>query len=216
MQRLGGYASLLTGLAFIAILVIDFAILAPQGFAGPGTSPELVLALVNKSAVPFQLLDVFSVLGSVTLLLSALAVQERLRAGAPNQMRLAVIAASIASALILLLSAADFSSTPIIAGTQNATILQASLALTDGMLNGGIFALGWMLFLWGWAGLDTKGLPKLLCYVLLLTGILGIVAFVITILGILVVILNVIWGFWLGYVLLRQPNPFEAVNNSIP
>jgi len=42
---------------------------------------------------------------------------------------------------------------------------------------------------------------------LLLTGILGILTFVITIFGIFVVALNVGWGLWLGYVLLRQPKP---------
>jgi hypothetical protein len=67
--------------------------------------------------------------------------------------------------------------------------------------------MGWMLLLWGWAGLGTRGLPAMLCYALLLTGILGILAFVITILGILVVVLNVVWGLWLGIILLRQPKP---------
>ena len=62
IQRLGGYASLFLGFGFIAILILDFAVLAPQGFAGPDTPPELVMALVNTSAIPFQLLDIFSVL----------------------------------------------------------------------------------------------------------------------------------------------------------
>src|SRR6185503_5084909 len=50
-------------------------------------------------------------------------------------------------------------------------------------------------------------LASRLCYLLLLTGILGILTFVITIFGIFVVALNVGWGLWLGYVLLRQPKP---------
>lgn len=206
IQKVGGYASLLTGLAFLAILVIDFAVLAPQGFAGPDTPPDRVMALVANSAVPFQLLDVFSMLASITLILSALAVRKRL-AGAPTRMLLALIAASIASTLIIAVSAADFSGTPIIAAAQDVAVFRASTALIDGLLNGGIFALGWMVLLWGWAGLGTKSLPTMLCYVLLLTGILGILAFVITILGILVVVLNVVWGLWLGIILLQQPKP---------
>ena len=205
MQRLGGYASLLTSFAFFAILVIDFAILAPQGFTGPDTPLDLVMALAANSSVPFRLLDLMTMLFSVTLVLSALAVRERLSDGAPNRMRLAVIAASIASALFIAVSAIDFSSTPSIAAAGDLSAFRASTAITDGMLNGGIFALGWTTLLWGWAGLGTKGLPAMLCYVLLLTGILGVLAFVITILGILVVALNVVWGFWLGYVLVMRP-----------
>jgi len=207
LQKLGGYASLLVGLTFIAILVIDFAVLAPQGFVGPGTSPDVVMALVNNSAVPFQLLDVFSVLGSVAFLLSALAVRERLGVSAPNQMNIAVIAAATAGALMLAVSAADFSSTPIIAAANDVSAFRASLAILDGIFTGGIFAWGWTVLLWGWTGLSTKQLPAMLCYMLLLTGILGILSFAITIFGILVVVLNVVWGLWLGSILLRQPSP---------
>src|SRR5881396_2054469 len=121
IQKLGGYASLLTGLGFMAILVIDFAVLAPQGFAGPDTPPDRVMALVANSAVPFQLLDVFSLLASITLILGALAVRERLD-GAPTRMLLALIAASIASTLIIAVSAADFSSTPIIAAAHDVAV----------------------------------------------------------------------------------------------
>ena len=205
MQRLGGYASLLTGLGFFGIMVIDFAILAPQGFAGPDTPAEEVMALAAKSATPFQLLDFITMLFSITFILAALAVRERLGDSAPNQMLMALIAASIASALFIAIGAIDFNSTPSIAAANDVSAFRASIAITDGMLNGAIFALGWMLLLWAWAGLATKGLPVMLCYLLLLTGFAAILAFVIPILGLLVIVLNAVWGFWLGYVLLRQP-----------
>src|SRR5436309_15928184 len=102
LQRTGGYAALVTGVLFVAILVIQFAILAPLGVAGPDTPPEKVLAVVTaNSTAPFLALDLITTLFGVTLMLGALAVRERLRAGAPDRMRLAVIAASIGSALFL-------------------------------------------------------------------------------------------------------------------
>ena len=207
IQRLGGYASLLLGFGFITILIIDFAVLAPMGFAGPDTPPELVMALVNTSAIPFQLLDIFSMLGCSALVLTVLALRERMASDAPNHMRLAVIAATIASALMVVVSTADFRSIPILAATNDVSTFRAITSLLDGIFNGGIFAWGWTVFLCGWAGLQTAKLPARLCYLLLLTGILGILTFVITIFGIFVVALNVGWGLWLGYVLLRQPKP---------
>ena len=210
MQKVGGYAALVTGVQFVAILVIQFGILAPQGVSGPDTPPGTVLAVAANSPTPFLILNLVVALFSITLVLGALAVRERLQAGAPNRMRVAVIAASIGSALFLATGITSFGGFPPIVAANDLAAFRILNAVTQGLINAAIFAYGWTGLLWGWAGLSTKGLPAVLCYILLLAGVVSVLAFVIPILGLLVVVINVVWAFWLGYVLLTQPATMAA------
>src|SRR5262249_41785302 len=125
-------------------------------------------------------------------------------------MRLAVIAAAMASALFLANGSITFGGLPLIVAANDPTALRAFQAVADGLVQAGIFAAGWAGIVQGWAGLSTKGLPALLSYLLLLAGVPAILAFVIPIFGLLVVVLNVVWTFWLGMVLLTQPASLVA------
>ena len=206
LQRVGGYAALVAGVQFVAILVIQFGVLAPLGVAGPDTPPDKVLAVVAaNSTTPFLALDLITAAFSITLILGALAVRERLQAGAPNRMRLAVIAASVGSALFLASGITSFTGFPPIVAAKDATAFRTLDAATNGLILAAIFAFGCVGLLWGWAGLSTKGLPTVLNYVLLLAGVVAVLAFVIPIFGLVGVVINVVWAFWLGYVLLTQP-----------
>ena len=210
MQKVGGYAALVTGLQFVAILVIAFGVLGPQGVAGPDAPADKVLAVAAKSATPFLIDNLVTMLFSITLVLGALALRERLQAGAPNRMRIAVIAASVGSALFLANGVISFSGFPPIVAANDLAAYRILNAVTQGLINAAIFAYGWTGLLWGWAGLSTKGLPAVLCYILLLAGVVSVLTFVIPILGLLVVVINVVWAFWLGYVLLTQPATMAA------
>jgi hypothetical protein len=77
IQKVGGYAALVTGVQFVAILIIQFGVLAPLGIAGPGTPPDKVLAVAANSTSPFLIQFLITGLFSITLLLGALAVRER-------------------------------------------------------------------------------------------------------------------------------------------
>jgi hypothetical protein len=206
MQKLGGYASLLTGLLFVAILVIQFAVLAPQG-EGPTAPAEVSLGVATRLTSVYLIQDLFSVGFAITLVLGALAVRERLWTGAPNRMRLAVIAASIAGALFLANGVISFGALPGIVAANDVNGYRLIGIVVTGLLYAAIFAFGGTALLWGWAGLSTKGLPTVLNYVLLLAGVVSVLAFVIPILGLLGLFVNVVWALWLGYVLLMQPAP---------
>ena len=204
MQKVGGYNGLVIGVQFIVILVIAFGILGPQGVT-PGTPPDQILAVAAQSATPFLIQNLVVASFSVTVVLGALALRERLQAGAPNRMRVAVIAASVASALFLAAGIIPFRGLPAIVAANDLAAFRVLEAVTQGLLTSGIFATGWTLLLWGWAGLSTKGLPTVLNYILLLAGVAALLAFAIPIFGLLAVVINVVWAFWLGYVLLAQP-----------
>ncbi len=208
IQKAGGYAALVTGLQFVAVLVIQVGVLAPLGVAGPDTPPDKVLAVAAANGTtPFLALDLNTAAFGITLILGALAVRERLQAGAPNRMRLAVIAASVGSALFLASGITSFTGFPPIVAAKDATAFRTLGAATQGLILAAIFAFGCVALLWGWAGLTTKGLPTLLNYVLLLAGVVSVLSFLIPIFGLLGVVISVIWAFWLGYVLLTQPAP---------
>lgn len=136
--------------------------------------------------------------------------RERLQASAPNRMRVAMIAASIGSALFLATGITSFGGFPPIVAANDLAAFRILNVVTQGLINAAIFAYGWTGLLWGWAGLSTKGLPAVLCYILLLAGVVSVLTFVIPILGLLAVVINVVWAFWLGYVLLRQPATMAA------
>jgi hypothetical protein len=209
MQKVGGYSALVTGLQFVAILVIAFGVLGPQGVT-PDAPPDKVLAVAAKSITPFLIENLVTMLFSITIVLGALALRERLQAGAPNRMRVAVIAASVGSALFLASGITSFSGFPPIVAANDLPAFRILNAVTQGLVNAGIFAYGWTALLWGWAGLSTKGLPAVLNYVLLLAGVVAVLAFAIPIFGLLGVVINVIWAFWLAYVLLTQPATMAA------
>jgi hypothetical protein len=213
-QKIGGYAAILQGLMFIVILVIQFTVLAPQGLAGGNADPAKVVAFAATSPTPFLILNLILVVFSITIILVVLALFERLQAGAPNRMRLAVIAATVASALFLASGLTSFTGFPPIVSlpdTAAAIAGQRALnAVTNGLLQGAVFAAGWQGLLNGWAALSTKGLPSLLGYLLVLAGLLGIAGVFVSILGLIGLVVNVVWGLWLGYVLLTQPSPLAA------
>jgi hypothetical protein len=204
MQRVGGYAALVIGIQFVAILVIAFGILGPLG-VNPGTPPDEVLAVAAKSSTPFLIQSLVVALFSITVVLSALAVRERLQAGAPNRMRIAVIAASVGSALFLGSGIISFSGLPAIVADNDLAAFRVLDVVFSGLLTSAIFATGWTLVLWGLAGLSTKGLPTGLNYIMLVGGVVAVLAFAIPIFGLLGVVINVVWAFWLGFALLRQP-----------
>ena len=211
MQKAGAYAVLVTGVQFVAILIIQFGVLAPLGVAGPTTPPEKILAVATNSTTPFLIQFLITGLFSITLLLGALAVRERLQAGAPTRMRLAVIAASIGSALFLANGITSFTGFPSIVAANDASAFRALDAVANGLIVAAIFAFGWVALLWGWAGLSTKGLPTGLNYVLILAGVIAVLAFIIPIFGLLGVVVNVIWAFWLGFVLLGPAPKMSAM-----
>ncbi len=212
-QKVGGYAAVIQGLGFVALLLVIFGFELPQGL-GPGADPAKVVAVEASSPTPFYFLNLLLMLFGITLILLVLALRDRMQDGAPHRMRLAVIAASICSALFLANGVMSFTGYPPIVAlpdTAAAVSAQRSLnAVTNGLLLAGIFAAGWSNLMWGWAALSTKALPTWLIYLTLLAGVVAVLTFVVPILGLVGPVLNVVWSLWLGYVLLREPAPMTA------
>ena len=160
------------------------------------------LVVMANHPTPFCIRYLVNGLFSITLLLCSLALRERLKAGAPNRMRIAVIAASVASPLFLASFMILFIGLPDIVAANDLASYLILNAVTQGLLSSAVFAYAWATLLFGWAGLSTKELPSGLSYVLLLAGVFDIIGIGMMIFGPMG---NVVWAFWLGYVLLNTP-----------
>ena len=207
-QKVGGYAALIQGLAFIALGVIIVGFEIPQGL-GPGADPAKWIAVAAVSPTPFLIAYLLLVVLAITIVLFTVALRERMQDGAPNRMRLAVLAVSIASALFIANGVIGFTGFPPIVALADtaaaATAFRAFSAVVDGLLLAAIFAAGLTLLLIGWAALSTRGLPAPLSYFLILAGVVAVLSFVSPILSFIGPVLNIFWSLWLGYVLLAKP-----------
>jgi len=211
LQRLGGYASII----LLCVIVVAVVIAA-------NTYPRLGLSLLNEMADPaklmaaleaspstFRMLQPVGILMALFFVIVTLSLQERMGEKAPNTMRFAVIAASIASALQLAGSLIEIPALISISGARDVSAFRAIIGITEGLAEGMINAWGWALLLIGCAAVRTRGLPQILAYILLVCGIAQVLRFAIPQLEITIVLVPV-FLIWLGIALLRKQQPKPA------
>jgi hypothetical protein len=206
LQKIGGVGSI--GFACLcAIFLVFFLLVCPRlGLveSSDWIDPVKVNAAWSTSPITLVLLNLEPLLFSIALILIALALRERMQAGVPNLMQVVVIGVSIAGALLLASALIQITVSPAIASAQNLSTRRAVTAICLGLLFAGDHALGWVLLLIGWAALKTKELSRILSYLLMLYGIIVILEFAVYPFMFVGVILGIIWGVWLGVVLLRS------------
>jgi hypothetical protein len=119
-------------------------------------------------------------------------------------MRIVVIGVSIGCALWLASALIGIVGKPSIVSANDASAYRAVQGVYLGLAIAGDHALGWVLLLIGWAALKARGLARILSYLLMLSAILGILEFAVQPFMFVVIFLGIIWGVWLGVVLLRS------------
>jgi hypothetical protein len=206
LQKIGGVCSI--GFACLcAIFLVFFLLVCPRlGLveSSDWIDPVKVNAAWSTSPITFVLFNFVPILFSIALILIALALRERMQAGVPNLMQVVFIGVSIACALLLAAAIIEITVSPTIAGAQNLATRRAVTAMYLGLIFAGDHAMGWVLLLIGWAALKTRGLPRILSYLTMLYGIVLALEFAVHPFMDVGVILGIIWGVWLGGVLLRS------------
>ena len=206
LQKIGGYASIVN--AFLCAIGLVFLLLVfPRlGLVGPSDWIDPVKGIAASSASPitFFLFNLEYILFSIAFILIILALGERMQASEPNLMRIAVIGVSIVCAVWLAAGLIGIASMPSIVSAKDASAFRAVNGVYLGLSFAGDHAWGWVLLLIGWAALKTRGLPRTLSYFSVLSGIVGIFEFVVMPLMFVYLLLGIIWGVWLGVVLLRS------------
>jgi hypothetical protein len=205
LQKIGGVGSIGFACLCAIYLVFFFLVLPRLGLVGPSDwiDPVKCNTAWSTSPITFFLINLESILLSIASILVVLALRERMQASVPNLMRLAVIGVSIACALWLASALIDIVGSPSIASAQDVSARRAVIAMYFGLIIAGDHSFGWVLLLIGWAVLKPRGLTRILSYLLMLSGIVGILEFAVQPFMFVGLILGIIWGVWLGVVLLR-------------
>jgi hypothetical protein len=209
IQKLGAYTSLVQGIAFVVLFVWALVLLPGLGIGIADVNNPAKLLPVASTFI-FQMGNWLTILFSITVILVALAAYERLQAGSPWALRLAVSAAVVASALFLANGAIGASTVDLTAlDVQNKAAAEAAFyavnTVLNGLLNGAVIAASISALLWGWAARRQKNLPTLLAYFVMLAGVVGFVQIVVAPFVLLLFVLNIAWSLWLGIVLLQTP-----------
>jgi hypothetical protein len=204
MQKLGGYASIVFVLVSIVRFSLDIQMF--RGFTGLDSyDPAKMMAAYQASPILFWTFYVLGMLNGILVILVALALQERMQSKAPNLTRLVVIAASIYAALLLTNQIGGVFRNVVVAATKDDSAYRAFLLLHGCLGRAASNAWGWGLLLIGWAALRTRALPRILGYIILVYGIVGIMRFATTQLTYVYALLSLVSMGWLGIVLLRKP-----------
>jgi len=206
LQKIGGFASIGFACLCATFLVFYLVVFPRLGLIAPSDwiDPVKINAAWNTSPITFVLFNFEPILFSIALILIALALREQMHAGVPNLMQIVIIGASITGALLLAAAIIEITVSPTIASAQNLLTRRAVTAMYFGLIFAGDHAMGWVLLLLGWAALKTRELPRILSGLTMLYGMVLILEFAVRPFMNVGVILGIIWGVWLGGVLLRR------------
>ena len=211
LQKYGGFAALYLAVAYLIGMVIFIAVLDYPSITDTAQKVDL---LVEMQTVVFSTNLLMYVFFGVVLIVLALALYERLQAGAPALMQVATALGIIwAGSLIASGMVANAGIAPVVAlyatdPGQAALTWQGIETVASGLGNGNGEILGglWTLLV-SLAALRASGLPKGLNLLGLLVGAVGILSLIPGLTGLLTGVFGlsqIIWFVWLGIVLLRS------------
>ncbi len=209
LQKLGGFAALYLAIAYLIGMAIFLVVLDYPSITDPA---QKVALLVERQMVTFSTNLLMYVFFGVLLIVLALALHDRLKAGAPAIMQVATVIGIIwAGSLIASGMVANAGIAPVVAlydqdPTQAALTWQGIETVANGLGNGNGEILGgfWALLV-SLAALRAGGLPKWLNILGVLVGVVGILSLIpgLTDLVGIFGLGQIIWFVGLGIVLLR-------------
>jgi hypothetical protein len=217
LQKMGGIAALYLAVAYLVGIVLFLFVLDYPNIVDPA---QKVALLVDKRMVIYSTNLILYVIFGVFLIVLALALYERLKAGAPATMQVATAIGIIwAGSLIASGMVSNAGIAPVVAlydkdPAQAALTWQGFEVVASGLGNGnGEILGGLMTLLVSWAALRAGGLSKFLNYLGVVVGLVGIVS---TIPGLndltgIFGMSQIIWFVWLAIIMLR-PTDLGLVN----
>jgi hypothetical protein len=208
LQKMGGIAALYAGAAYV-VGMLGFGLVM-----GWPDDPVQQVAVLVQNQVSLHILHlIVYVVWAVFLVVLALALYERLKAGSKAIMQTAT-AFGMIWATVIIASGMIF-----ISGMENVVNLydkdpaQAAtvwLAIDSvfGGLGGSNEVIGgiWILLV-SWAALRAGGLPRVLNYLGVVIGVAGIISVVPALAELFIIIFalgQIVWFIWLGIVMLRS------------
>jgi hypothetical protein len=206
LQKVGGFGSVASALIGAMAMVIIAFVFPRLGLVGPADRMDPIKGMNAESASPitFVLFNLDLILWGMAFVLIILALRERMQPKTPNLMRLAVIGVSTTYAAMLATGLIGILGMPSIVTAKDASAYRAFMGIYFGLMVLGDHAAGWAVLLSGWAALKTRSLSRIFGYFSVLVGIVFIIEFAAKPLMPVSLVLSIIWGVWLGAVLLRS------------
>ena len=218
LQKMGGVAALIEAATYVVGLVLFATVLAPYTIGDPDPV-ESVAFLADNQAIMYIWNLIIYVVNSVFLVVLALALYERLKAGSS-----AIVQTATAFGLIWagLLVASGMVFNVGFLGTvvdlygedpaQAASVWLALDAAQNGLGGGNEIVGGLWVLLVSWAALRKGGLPKALNYLGVVIGVAGLITVVPGIevigalsgLGVVFGLGFIVWFVWVGIFLLSN------------
>jgi hypothetical protein len=210
MQKSGAFAAFYLAAAYLAGIILFLVVLDYPGITDPAQKAAL---LIEKQGVIFSTNLIMYVFFGLVLVVLALALYDRLKAGTPALMQAATVIAIIwAGSLVASGMVANAGINPVVAmystdPAQAALMWMNFETVASGLGNGNGEILGgvWTLLV-SLASLRGGGLPRALNLLGLLAGAVGIVSILpgLNDLAGLFGISQMIWFVWLGLILIRH------------
>ena len=208
LQKMGGLAALYEAAAYVLGIVFFFFVVDYAGVVDP--VQKVVLLANNQAAMTIMNLIIYVVFG-VVLVVLALALYERLKAGSPAMGQAATIFGLTWAVLVFASGFITLYGWEVIANlyrsdpTQAATLKLMLDTVTIGLDHSDRFLGCLWVLLASWAALRAGMLPKALNYLGLSIGIPGIISTAfpaLTELGIAFGLGIILWWIWLGIAML--------------
>ena len=215
-QKIGGIAALYMGIMYV-LGILGYKLVLDYGSVVDPVQNVAFLA-ENQTFLYFLTLFVYVIFGPFLVVL-ALALYERIKAGAQTMMATATALGLIWAGLVIASGMIFIIGMGVVVdlyGTdpgQAATVWLAIDAVFEGTGGGNEIVGGLWVLLVSWAALRTGGLPKLLNYLGLVIGLAGILSTVPLLAEIGQAVFGlgqIVWFIWLGIVLLLNPTNVEA------
>lgn len=216
LQKMGGIAALFDAMTFVLGFALLFTLLAPAGYFDAGADPLQNAAFLadNQAIMYLWHLTIYVVFG-VFLVIVALALYDRLKAGSPAMAQTATAFGIIWAGLVIASGMVANIGSGVVVNLYGSNPAQAAstwLALdvvVRGLGGGNEIVGGLWVLLVSWAALRAGGLPKALNYLGVLAGLAGILTAIpalaaLGVLGALFGLGLIVWFVWLGIVMLRS------------
>ncbi len=207
-QKIGGVAALIEAAAYVVGFGLYFILLDSSGYVGP---VQKVAFLVDNQAI-MHIGNLFIyVVFSVFLVVLALALYERLKAGSPAMMQTATAFGLIWAGLVIasgMIFNIGMDTVVELYGkdpAQAASVWLAIGSVQEGLGGGNEIVGGLWVLLLSWVALRAGGLPRALNYLGVVIGVAGILT-VVPAFEVLTAVFGlgqILWFVWLGIVMLR-------------
>ena len=213
LQKMGGVAALYAGAAYV-VGMVGFLLIV-----GWPDDPVQQVAVLVENQVSMHILHLLIyVVWAVFMVVLALALYERLKAGSPAMVQTATVFGMIWATVIIASGMIFISGMETVVDiygkdpAQATTVWLAIDSVFDG-LGGSNEVLGgiWILLI-SWAALRAGQLPRVLNYLGVAIGVAGIISAVPALAELFIYIFalgQIVWFVWLGIVMLRS-NPSAA------